>query len=406
MLRALFLLAIVGWAVAGNARAQIPPGYELVRITDTPYHESYARLNNHGQIVFLAHLTPDALTHEIFLYDAGQLIRLTDDNFRDGGPDINDDGTIVWSSYSGPAGPYGPTSEIMVYSNGVVSQLTDNAVDDGGPRINNLGHIVWSRRMGSGCGGGVYDVFFYDGQTIRPITTDAIQEGVANGAAWINDHDEIAWTKYDHCVSPWDAKIMLYSNGQTIQVNDPDELQPQGACVNNHGLVGWKARHVPINGKDVAYLWENGQRRLLTDWGGRPFISDIGDIALRRWYPSAGNAQAWLYRSDTWFQLTDDPFNNYVHDIAGNGELTIVSGTYPEGDILHLRRLPRGDLNCDGVLNGADIDPFFLALGSPEAYRTAFPTCDLLLGDVNSDGRVNGADIDPFFDCLAAGGCP
>ena len=65
-----------------------------------------------------------------------------------------------------------------------------------------------------------------------------------------------------------------------------------------------------------------------------------------------------------------------------------------------------GDMNCDGALNGADIDPFFLALGDPAAYLLAFPNCDPLNGDINGDGTLNGGDIDPFFRCLGAGGCP
>ena len=68
-----------------------------------------------------------------------------------------------------------------------------------------------------------------------------------------------------------------------------------------------------------------------------------------------------------------------------------------------LRRLPSGDLNCDGSLNGGDIDPFFLALGDPAAYRQAFSNCDPMLADMNGDGRVNGADIDPFFEALGGG---
>lgn len=66
---------------------------------------------------------------------------------------------------------------------------------------------------------------------------------------------------------------------------------------------------------------------------------------------------------------------------------------------------PLGDVNCDGVFNGADIDPFFLVLGDPAAYATAFPDCDLVLADMNCDGAVNGADIDAFFLCLGLGGC-
>ena len=66
----------------------------------------------------------------------------------------------------------------------------------------------------------------------------------------------------------------------------------------------------------------------------------------------------------------------------------------------------KGDMNCDGVFNGGDIDPFFLALGDPAGHQTTFPGCDLLNGDMNNDGRVNGGDIDPFFACLGGGACP
>ena len=64
-----------------------------------------------------------------------------------------------------------------------------------------------------------------------------------------------------------------------------------------------------------------------------------------------------------------------------------------------------GDVNCDGLLNGADIDPFFLALGDPAAYLAQFPNCNPLNGDMNRDGRLDGGDIDPFFQCLGGGTC-
>jgi hypothetical protein len=63
-----------------------------------------------------------------------------------------------------------------------------------------------------------------------------------------------------------------------------------------------------------------------------------------------------------------------------------------------------GDMNCDGAFDGADLDPFFLALGDPTAYATAYPICDTLNGDANGDGTLDAADIDPFFDLLGGGG--
>lgn len=63
----------------------------------------------------------------------------------------------------------------------------------------------------------------------------------------------------------------------------------------------------------------------------------------------------------------------------------------------------RGDLNCDGAINTFDIDPFVLALTSPDAYAASFAGCDYTLADVNYDGVVNAFDIDPFVLLLTAG---
>jgi hypothetical protein len=63
-----------------------------------------------------------------------------------------------------------------------------------------------------------------------------------------------------------------------------------------------------------------------------------------------------------------------------------------------------GDLNCDGLINAFDIDPFVLALTDPEAYALAYPDCDYMLADINGDGLVNAFDIDPFVMILTGGG--
>jgi Zn-dependent M28 family amino/carboxypeptidase len=62
---------------------------------------------------------------------------------------------------------------------------------------------------------------------------------------------------------------------------------------------------------------------------------------------------------------------------------------------------PAGDMNCDYAVDGFDIDPFFVALASPEIYGQLYPSCNFLLGDVNGDGYLDGFDIDPFFVLLA-----
>lgn len=62
--------------------------------------------------------------------------------------------------------------------------------------------------------------------------------------------------------------------------------------------------------------------------------------------------------------------------------------------------LTPGDVNCDGLVNPFEIDPFILALTNPPGYAAAFPACSILSADCNGDGRVNAFDIDPFIALL------
>lgn len=65
----------------------------------------------------------------------------------------------------------------------------------------------------------------------------------------------------------------------------------------------------------------------------------------------------------------------------------------------------RGDVNCDGLVNNFDIDPFLLALLDPAGYAVAHPGCDRRTADANADGLVNNFDIDAFVACILSA-CP
>ncbi len=62
-----------------------------------------------------------------------------------------------------------------------------------------------------------------------------------------------------------------------------------------------------------------------------------------------------------------------------------------------------GDMNCDGVVNFSDINPFVRALSDPAGYAQAYPGCNILNGDLNGDGSVGFDDINPFVALLGGG---
>jgi hypothetical protein len=73
---------------------------------------------------------------------------------------------------------------------------------------------------------------------------------------------------------------------------------------------------------------------------------------------------------------------------------------YVGGEVILTVGERTGDLNCDGVVDFFDIDPFVTVLVDPAGYATAYPSCDPQQGDIDDDGFVNFFDIDPFVELL------
>jgi peptidoglycan hydrolase-like amidase len=64
-----------------------------------------------------------------------------------------------------------------------------------------------------------------------------------------------------------------------------------------------------------------------------------------------------------------------------------------------------GDMNCDGRVTFADIDPFVEALGGESAWNQNHPGCPWRNADCNASGTVTFADIDPFVAVIGTT-CP
>jgi hypothetical protein len=92
-----------------------------------------------------------------------------------------------------------------------------------------------------------------------------------------------------------------------------------------------------------------------------------------------------------------------VDELDMDGEPRVMAGRVDMGaDEFTGRPFVFGDLNCDGVRDAFDIDPFILALTDPVGYAERFAICNILNADCNTDAVVNAFDIDPFIALLTA----
>jgi hypothetical protein len=94
-----------------------------------------------------------------------------------------------------------------------------------------------------------------------------------------------------------------------------------------------------------------------------------------------------------------DNYNGQCNVPAPNSGFVAVAAGYYHS--LGLKAV-YGDLNCDGLVNFDDINPFVSTLGAdPLTWNLAHPGCHWLNADGNADGVVNFDDINPFVVLLS-----
>lgn len=258
----LILVLLVGVSPVGG---QIPPGYELIQITDDPDYDGPPSINNCGQVVFSKRIGNDFNREEIFLWDNGVLTQITDDDHRDAFPKINDHGTIVWSRTTGGVDTH---FEIARWSGGEIEILTDTpSLSEVAGEINNHDRMAWSRYIGGDCARN--DLYYFDGENEHQITNDIF----SNQSGAINDSDQIAWTQYNFCVTPWwVGNIMHHFGGSSVQLTN-DGTQLTNPDIASDGTIVW-------GGANGIEQWKDGIRTVLVPYGGSPEINSSHRVAF------------------------------------------------------------------------------------------------------------------------------
>lgn len=82
----------------------------------------------------------------------------------------------------------------------------------------------------------------------------------------------------------------------------------------------------------------------------------------------------------------------------GDGQLVIDNLNVSEG----ASPVSPGDVNCDGSVNGLDVQAFATAILDPGGYAAAYPGCNILNADTNSDSSATAADVASFAALLVS----
>jgi len=107
-----------------------------------------------------------------------------------------------------------------------------------------------------------------------------------------------------------------------------------------------------------------------------------------------------------WCDIVTEFFSSDCNLNAIPDECDLAGGaSYDQNESWVPDECERGDLNCDGLWNTADVRPFTLALTNPSTCESEYPGCDCVFrADMDEDEDLDLDDVPLFVAKLLAGG--
>ncbi len=343
--RCLVTAAIACAFPCGYASAQIPEGWEIVEIAPPGTEYSYGRpdINDRGQIVF--HRTSTANYRsglEIWLFDHGQLLQVTDDNTYDSFPEINYPGDIVWQRDVDPD-PKVERIAIVRLNDGQIDTLIDEPFYPSLEDIDDSGGVLWSRYTQAT--DSPVELLRFDGKKNTVIASN----GRWNQIAITNQRGDIAFTSFNHYVFPWVSEIVGYFDGVLAPLSNGQRQVVLGG-LNDFGQIVWSS---PFDGVEI---WFNGiTTKLLQENAAVGGINRRGQITIARKDPVSGNSTLWLYADGRMTRLTEPALSAGIGRINSRGEIAFLTGRFPQGGVSLLTKPAfLSDTDSDGDIDLAD----------------------------------------------------
>ena len=196
-------------------------GEHIQQITDNGYDDNWPQVSES----LIAWECFDGNDNEIYIYDQHTVRQLTNNDFYDNAPQVSGS-RIVWHAY------IDTYPEIFLYAHDAnsIKQLTNNNYRDYYPVIGGEA-IAWT-----GYDGNDYEIFYYDGGTIKQITDNDYNDGhmeFDNTVDISESGSEVVWVA--NIFDNMDPEIYLYDAEKdlTIRLTDNDYLDWQPVISGN-----------------------------------------------------------------------------------------------------------------------------------------------------------------------------
>ena len=418
ILAAALMTGVIGLMMVESVRAQsapgsLPPAYTVSSIGTLPGGgTSQANaINSAGDVAGTALDVNNGYSDRAVLYVNGALLNLgllgVPFPIFSEALALNDVGQVVGDTSNG-------AGHAFLYTGGQLHDLTTlaNAIASQPFAINNNTQIVGNVAIMLDPSTVQWHSFYSDGVTMTDLTARLGGPDYSE-AHGINEAGQIVgWRR----VTDLDSHAFLLDGSTVTDLGTLGGANSGAQALNSIGqVVGWSYLPEPTIGPH-PFLWTTGQ---MTDLGLLPgalngeadAINAAGVVVGTMHFPGySQNTRGFVYADGVLRDLNDliAPNSGWLLKTAvginAQGAIT-GTGTFNGallGFVLHPAVM--GDLNCDGVVNFADINAFILALGGQPGYQAAFPNCNWMLADVNGDGQVNFADINPFVALLSGNG--
>jgi len=226
-------------------------GTSTINLSNTDFEENFPQINNNGQVVWTENNTTDGVI-DVYLYDnALPPTNITlDTNAWAWSPQINDNGDIVWYDTRNDGEVYLKEYGALTITLSELDGL--NTLEDTNPQINNNGDVVWVRNDGNDD-----EIMLYESNT--STITMLSNNSTGDNGPQINDNGYVVWDAWDGI----DNEIFLYDGVNVIQITDNTTNDYNGQ-INGNGYVVW----VGNDGDQEIFLYDGANTIQLTDNDG------------------------------------------------------------------------------------------------------------------------------------------